>query len=92
MDVLGVFPHTHTHTQASRWTHEERHLPWDQDQYRNEVVTLPSLSPRPHSLHSPPVHTRVVELYKRLRNLHCLTLRNNNNNNYNINYYYYNCV
>ncbi|KAK3868996.1 hypothetical protein Pcinc_025657 [Petrolisthes cinctipes] len=45
MDVLGVFPHT----QASRWTHEERHLPWDQDQYRNEVVTLPSLSPRPHS-------------------------------------------
>ncbi|KAK3863818.1 hypothetical protein Pcinc_030444 [Petrolisthes cinctipes] len=77
MDVLGVFPHT----QASRWTHEERHLPWDQDQYRNEVVTLPSLSPRPHS------SCGVVQKTEEPS----LTLRNNNNN-YNINYYYYNCV
>ncbi|KAK3876823.1 hypothetical protein Pcinc_018416 [Petrolisthes cinctipes] len=71
MDVLGVFPHTHTHK------HQGGHM-------RNatfpgiKISTVMKLS---LSLHSPPVHTRVVEL----------TLRNNNNN-YNINYYYYNCV
>ncbi|KAK3873872.1 hypothetical protein Pcinc_021163 [Petrolisthes cinctipes] len=80
MDVLGVFPHTHTHTHK----HQGGHM-------RNatfpgiKISTVMKLS---LSLHSPPVHTRVVELYKRLRNLHCLSL-----GNYNINYYYYyNCV
>ncbi|KAK3887654.1 hypothetical protein Pcinc_008260 [Petrolisthes cinctipes] len=77
MDVLGVFPHTHTHK------HQGGHM-------RNatfpgiKISTVMKLS---LSLHSPPVHTRVVELYKRLRNLH-YTLRNynnNNNNNNNIN-------
>ncbi|KAK3869270.1 hypothetical protein Pcinc_025409 [Petrolisthes cinctipes] len=101
MDVLGVFPHTHAHTQASRWTHEERHLPWDQDQYRNEVVTLPSLSPRPHSSCGVDLEEQqqqhqllllqlvleLTEVVQELGDARPDTLRNynNNNNNNNIN-------